>query len=512
MAALAAALLSLSAAAASRSSSQATIPLLRVGLAESDSTLDQTKDDGAVHVTSAALETLQIIDHNGQLRPWLATSVTQPGPAVYVYHLRHGVKFWDGTGLTADDVANSLNYYRAPGSQAAYLYTSVKSITAKDKYTVVVTLKHVDASWKYAVAQYPSEIFEKAFQQAHKADYGKPGTLTMGTGPWIVKSLDPTSGAELDANPHYWGGKPSIQHISIKFFADETSMALAMRAGAIDIAPQVQSAQSFASSSNTKLQSSPSCQAALLGLNVNVAPWNDVHVRRAVAYALDRNGILKVYGAPAQANSTLIPPQMLKPIASQAQIDKLLKSINLYPHSIAKAKAELAQSKYPNGFTGSLEESQFGSVIQVSQAIAGQLAPIGIKLSVQTVSSGKWLADITTPPRDKYGAVFTPSGCNSPDPSFYAFLLGKKNLAAGGFNIANYDPPGLDAQITAGTATTSNAKRFAIYSALLKRLSNDVPYVPLLVQDGNLGTNGKVKWPTFDANWYNRVWALEIKP
>jgi peptide/nickel transport system substrate-binding protein len=326
-----------------------------------------------------------------------------------------------------------------------------------------------------------------------------------------VKSLDPTSGAELDANPHYWGGKANIQQISIKFFSDETSMALALRSGAIDMAPQVQGAQAFASSSNTRLQSAPSCQAAFLGMNVKVAPWSDVHVRRAVAYALDRTGILKAYGAPAQANYTLIPPQMLKPIATQAQIARLLKSLNLYPHSLAKAKAELAKSKYPNGFSGSLEETAFGSVIQVSQAIAGQLAPLGIKLTVQTVPESKWLADITTPPRAKYGAVFTPSGCNSPDPSFYAFVLGKKNLAAGGFNVANYDPPGLDAQITAGTATTSNAKRFAVYSSLLKRLASDVPYVPILVQDGNLGTNGKYRWSTFDANWYNRVWPLEIK-
>ena len=507
-----AALLSLSTATAGSSATRAAIPLLRAGLAESISTLDVAKSGTAEHVTSLSLEQLFQIGPTGKLVPWLATGFSQPGPTVYVYHIRQGVRFWDGTELTADDVANSLNYYRFPGSLAGRIYTSVKSITAPSKFTVVVTLRHVDASWNYALSQYPSEIFEKNFQQKHKLTFGQPGTLTMGTGPWIIKSLDPTSGAELDANPNYWGGKVNIQHISIKFFADETSMALAMRAGAIDIVPQVHSAQSFAASSNTTLQSSPSCQEAFLAMNVNVAPWNDVHVRRAVAYAIDRTGIQNVYGAPTRPNYTLIPPQMLKPIASQAQINHLLKSINLYPHSIAKAKQELAQSQYPNGFTGSLVEPQFGVFIQVSQAIAGQLAAIGIRLTVQAVSLGDWAKSVTTPPRANYGADFFPSGCNSPDPSYYTFILGTKQLAAGGLNIANYAPPGLDAQIDSGTATTSDAKRFAIYSALLKRLSNDVPYVPLLTQDGNLGTTGKFKWPTFDANWYNRVWALEIKP
>ena len=77
---------------------------------------------------------------------------------------------------------------------------------------------------------YNAEIFEAKFAEDHKGTFGKPGTLVMGTGPWIVDSLDPTTGAEFSANPHWWGGKVPIQHISYKIFATETSLASAMRA------------------------------------------------------------------------------------------------------------------------------------------------------------------------------------------------------------------------------------------------------------------------------------------
>src|SRR5262249_48199511 len=151
------------------------------------------------------------------VKPWLAQSVTNPGRALYIYHLRHGVKFWDGNELTAADVANALNYYRYPGSQIAYIYQTVKSVTAVNRYTVAVTLKHPDPSWRFLVCEAPAGIFEQRFQQQHRSTFGQPGTLVMGTGPWKIDNLDPTSGADLSANTHWWGGAVPIRHISIKF-------------------------------------------------------------------------------------------------------------------------------------------------------------------------------------------------------------------------------------------------------------------------------------------------------
>ncbi len=310
------------------------IPLFRIGVSPV-STLDQTKADGGD--SQLSLETLLKLSAQGQLEPDLATSWSQINPVTYVYHLRPGVKFWDGA-LTAPDVVYSLNYDRAPGSEAGYAFASVKSVAADGPSTVVVTLKQPDASWQYVPAEIASEIFEMKFAEDHKSSFGEPGTLIMGTGPWEVNSFDPTSGIQLSANPTWWGGKVPIQHISLDFFSSDTSLALAFRAGEIDLDPFVPDPQNFAATSGAKIITAPSCAGAVFSMNTQLAPWDDVHVRRAVAYALNRADIIAANGGYATPKYTLIPTEMLLSIASQPQVNALYGSLPLYQYDVAMAK------------------------------------------------------------------------------------------------------------------------------------------------------------------------------
>jgi peptide/nickel transport system substrate-binding protein len=289
-----------SAEAKSAGTGRGAIPLLRVAMTPISS-LDGSKGTPINNWLAAlGLERLTTVGTDGAVHSWLAQSVTRPGRDVYVYHLRHGVRFWDGDELKAADVANSLNYYRYPGSVSAYNFQSVKSIVATDRYTVVVTLKHPDPGWKYLVCRFEMGIFEKAYQQAHKQSYGQPGTLTMGTGPWKFESLDPTSGAELAANPHWWGGKVPIARISVKFFADENSEALAFRAGEVDVTPEsLANVPGFSAAAHVSVVSAPSNDELDFAMNTQAAPWNDVHVRRAVAYAINRSEIIRANGGGA---------------------------------------------------------------------------------------------------------------------------------------------------------------------------------------------------------------------
>jgi len=185
------------------SGSAAVIPQLTVGTNFSMSTLDPTKASYAGYVNQLALETLLKFGANTTLEPNLATSWQQTSPVTYVYHLRHGVTFWDGDPLTAADVVYTWNRDRTPGSLAALGFGSVKSVAASGTDTVVVTLSHPDASWQYTPAGSNSGIIEAKFAQAHPGTLGNPGVLTMGSGPWVVNSFDPTTGAELSANPHW---------------------------------------------------------------------------------------------------------------------------------------------------------------------------------------------------------------------------------------------------------------------------------------------------------------------
>src|SRR5262249_34025957 len=160
----------------------------------------------------------------------------------------------DGNELTATDVANSLNYERYPTAQSAFLYTSVKNVAAVGRYTVVVTLRRPDPNWRLGGG---GLIFEKKFADEHKGTFGSPGVLLMGTGPWMPISFDPTSGVELAANPHWWGGRVGVKRISVKFFQDQNSMALAFRAGEIDVTMQLPDPRSFAGTAGTTPLTAP---------------------------------------------------------------------------------------------------------------------------------------------------------------------------------------------------------------------------------------------------------------
>jgi peptide/nickel transport system substrate-binding protein len=498
------------AASGSAARSAQTVDQLRVGLPFPISSLDEARFFRGIYVASLGLETLMKIGPDGTVQPHLAQSVKHPNPFVYIYTLRKGVKFWDGNELTADDVANALNYNRYPTSQAAFAFgASVRSIVAADRYNVRVTLKRRDATWEAIPASWAGEIFEKKFGDAHPGTMGSPGVLTMGTGPWKIDSLDPTQGAELSANDKYWGGKPQIQHISIKFFANETSLALAFRAGDIDVYPGVADVQGFASTSGTAVTSYPSCATAQVNMDTNTPPWNDVHLRRAVAYALNRADIIAATGDPGNKPlTTLIPSIQLRTIASQAQVNALLKSLPSYPLSLDQARAELAKSAYPNGLKATINTPLLTIIPAVNQVIVNQLKQIGIDLEIKTMTVAQFLSIINGSDRDALGIYFLTTGCDSPDPGVFP-----KTALAKAKNGSDYHSPEVDALVKSGVSTSDPTKRFAAYSQLLKKLAVDVPFVMMYSRSQNLAISPKFTWQGGLTPWfYSYPWALNIKP
>jgi peptide/nickel transport system substrate-binding protein len=495
-------------AAAPVSTANATIPLLREGLAFDVPSLDEAKSLAASQVTAMSLETLVKFGPQGQLEPDLASSWAQTSPVTYVYHLRHDVRFWDGNPLTSADVVYSLNHYRAAGSAAAFTYLTVKAITATDPYTVTVTLTRPDASWQFVPAEdFQSVIFEMKFALAHKLSLGQPGTLMMGSGPWKIDSYDPTSGAQLSANPHWWGGKVPIQRISFTFYSTETSEALAYRAGEIDMDPNIASAQSFASASGAKLQTVTGCSIGFFGMNVHSAGWDDVHVRRAVAYALNRPDIIAANGGYA----TLTPPQQLRTVASQAQVNTLLGSIPLYPYNLAQARAQMAASAYPHGFTTTIASDTGSSTVpEVTQVIAAELAKIGIRAQIKQMSDQAWTATETGPASQRL-AAFSGGACFNPDPGTYSDWLGNQNAQVGGYNFADYTPSVVDTLLAQGGAAASPGQRFTAYAKLFQQLQTDEPYVGLFVSDTAIALTPKFTLANYNQWFGDTPYALDIK-
>jgi peptide/nickel transport system substrate-binding protein len=488
---------------------------VRIGIPYSVSTLDLTAPSSqGVFVDNLALETLMAIGPSNQLKPWLAQSVSQPNQTTYIYHLRQGVKFWNGATMTADDVAYSLNYERRAGSQYSADYSSVTSVTAVGKSKVVVKLMKPDPGWPFDSAT-ATWVFQKKFQQDHAGTFGQPGTLVMGTGPWIPTSLDPTSSASLKANPHWWGGQVPIQHISEKFLSTESSEALAFRGHAIDVTGAlIGDPQAFASTAATKLITNPSCGSSyFFSMNVKSAPWRDKHVRRAVAYAINRSGLVKANGGYASPVSVFIDPTVLRGNAPKAKADALLKSLPTYPFSLKKARQQMAKSAYPHGFSTTLIAWDAGNLPTLTQALAGELAKIGINAQVNVVSVGDYFNE-TLGAADQRPPVLWWGGCTNPTLSGMDAYLGSKNTAPYSYNLADYTPGAVDSLISAGETAINPAKRFAIYSQLLQRLGTDEPYVPLFISKAAIALSSKFQlkggFNTFGFRT-GRAWLLSLR-
>jgi peptide/nickel transport system substrate-binding protein len=495
------------------SASGGTISQFTVGMDPAPTTLNYAKSNIGYQLGGLALEPLLIAEKSGKLQPWLAQSWKQVNPTTYVYNIRHGVKFSDGDALTASDVAFSLNYYREPGSLDAYNFpTTLKSITATGPDTVTVTLTKPDAAWAVVPAGDALGIFEKKFFEEHKSTFGQPGTNVMGTGPWVFTSFNGTTSAELKANPHYWGGKVNMKKVSVQFFSSETSEALAFRDHEIDLAFPIDN-KAFASTAGVNLTTVPS-YAVQGGFYMNVLqkPWDNVHVRLAVAYALDRSALINAWGGYATPVYQFLSAGLLENIGSPAQVDSVLKSVPTYSYNLAKAKAEMAQSPYPHGVNATVSVESAGSYSNVSQAVAAELARIGIHLKLDVMTVDQQNANLTSGNRLGILASFTYSGSVSRDPGeAFGYSMGKANISAGNWNIMNWAPTPVNNLIDQGLTTTDNAARLRIYGQIDKAYAQQAPFIPLFNEDATMALASGYTWPSFNGYYYDLgPWLLGV--
>lgn len=499
--------------ASSKASAGSVLPLLNAGATQEYSTLDPYKSVGCNALYCALfMEHLLTIGANGKLEPLLASSWQETNPVTYVYHLRHGVRFWDGNEMTSADVVYSIENAMSPGSAPAIYFDAVKSVVAKDRYTVVITLNQPQATFKWQVA-YEAPIFEKAYKLAHPNTFGNPGTLIQATGPWKVDSFDPTRSLELSANPHWWGGKVPIKHISFKLFSDEKSEALALRAGTIDIGFPNTDYDSFKSLSGAKLATFPYNYLFFFSMNTHLAPWSDVHVRRAVAYALNRTDIIDATGGSATAFPAYsdIPALDLDSLGSKSQVASVIDSLPQYRHNLDKAKQELAQSADPHGFSATIEVNSADTIdINATQVIAAELKKIGIDLTLKSVPSDQFFTDLDS---HQQAVFFNSEYAVPPDPGQFASDLFSAASAKPGVynNAANWTSAQTDQLIDQGLDTQSPSQRLGIYKQLLQKSATDEPYVPIFQENVFVATRPGFKLSSYSM-WAGFLpWALDVK-
>ncbi len=394
------------------------------------------------------------------LVPNLATSWKAVTPTKYVYTVRRGVKFSDGNVMTAKDVAYSIGVQQNPktASLEGNFFENIKSVHgAGDKVTVV--LSKPDALWQYIPAHEAGYVYEAKSLSAHPAGYGTPSALPIGTGPYKVQEYVANSHVTLVRNPYYWGKKPYYDKIIFDFIPDPQTRFLAMRSGQIDGTFDVPGGdlQTWRSAPNVHLTTfaADGFYGLTLDMDQTNPPYNNVHVRKAIAYAVDRAGINNaVYGNTATVANALNDPTTIVGILSAAEVKKSYAAIPSYSFSVAKAKAELAQSPVPNGFTTTLNvPAPCASCVAIAQALQGMLKNIGITLNLNMMPG---------PARFQYILAHGPNlaiqqignTADVPNPIELPWLYYKSDQAAkGGNNSSNYRNAAVDKIIAQGLQT-----------------------------------------------------------
>ena len=330
-------------------------------------------------------------DNVGTLEPSLATKWAPSADGkTYTFTLRKGVKFHDGSTMTADDVVYTFKQLADPKNSSNALSTfngvlSEAGIRKVDDHTVAFHLEAANGNFPFVVSSdnYNAIIVPKG------TDYDKWQKTFVGTGPFILKSYTQNQGATFAPNPDYWGAKPFLAGTSFTFYQSQQPAIVALQGGQVDgiVEFVAQGAQAILGSSKYKIINQKSSLHRELSMRCDQKPFNDPRVREAMALTLNRPDMVKAlldgYGqvgndspfAPVFKSTDMSVPQRVQ--------------------NIAKAKSLLAAAGHPKGFSATLYTEQYEEIPELAQVIKQQASAAGIDINLKVETQDSYYGKAT---------------------------------------------------------------------------------------------------------------------
>ncbi len=448
--------------------------ILRVQLPSSLNSVDpafeiSAGDEGKVSilVSNALLRYAEGKDF--KLKPDLATSWTvSEGGKVYTFKLREKVKWHKGYGeFTAEDVKYSYERIMNPETRSpnAGSFRGVEKIDVVDKYTVRFILKAPSAIFPHNVATFKGGfLLSKAAGEKLGAEVGKK---LIGTGPFMLEKAVLDQEIVLRRHDEFFGEKPRLETITFKVVREPGTANLAFEREQLDIIDINEKESVLRYHNNPKykfLVSDASTGLYLITFNTKKKPFDDVKVRKAFQYAIDKKAISDaVYGARGRTIDTVVPPGV------PGFTDDVMK----YPHDVDKAKKLLEEAGHPKGFRAKLTvpttNEREGVIIQ------SQLAKIGVTLDLQMIDRPTWFKSLAGTDHDiLFNAHFRPPLADA----FLFISYHSANAAPKGVNCAFYDRA--DDLIDRARVTFDEKEQAKLYAEALRRIADDSPAIPLV--------------------------------
>jgi peptide/nickel transport system substrate-binding protein len=431
------------------------------------------------------------LDSRGELYPELAVAeptlanggISRDGLTI-TYHLRRGVKWQDGAPFDAGDVIYTWQQMMNPRNDVVSRvgYDVIARIDRRDAYTIAVRLKHRFAPFVntfFAPANHTNVILPRhllaRYPDINHAEYNH---LPVGTGPFRVASYDPGGGVVLVANDAYWRGPPKLRRVEFHFVPSDTTMLTMLQSHDADFYYRASEAlaPSLRGIPGTRLILTPYDRFTDVGFNASVPGLDDVRVRRALAYAIDRRTLIdKVMHGMAVPGDT-----------NHASFSwSHASDVKTYPYDPKKAAAMLAAAGWPPGklhltlvsFTGSSTVSATEALLQAMWGKAG------VEVTIKNAPSGQLYATLGAGGIEQSGKfdAIVENWENGGDPDD-SVLLACDMKPPAGWNVYHFCSPELDAAERTALTSYDRAIRAAAYRRIQAILAEQLPFYVLWYQ------------------------------
>ena len=447
--------------AAETQKSRADTNELVVGIAQDlDDSLDphKTVKAGTREVMFNVFEGLMKPTPDGDLTPAIAEKYeVSEDRRTYTFHLREGVQFHNGETVTAEDVVYSIQRCAAAtetGIVQVEAFSVIQSIETPDDKTVAITISE------------PSNEFISYMTTAVlPADYDKQDTDPVGTGPFKFVSRTAQDSVVLEKFDGYWGTPAQLDKVTLKIMENADSLMMSLQSGAIDLCAHLTSTQVAQLEKDFNVAEGTMNLVQAMYLNNAVAPFDDVRVRQALCYAVDKQEIIDLafdgYGSPI--GSSMYP-------AFGKYFDDSL--INYYTKDVEKAKALLAEAGYPDGFDMTITvPSNYKPHMDTAEVLVQQLAEIGVKATIQPIEWESWVSDVYA------GRQFQSTVVGVDASTMTARALLERFTSDYGKNFINYNNAEYDALFQQTLTAYDDAEQTAIYKQMLANLTENAANV-----------------------------------
>jgi peptide/nickel transport system substrate-binding protein len=398
----------------------------------------------------------------GAIVPDLAESWELASDTTWRFHLRHGVKFQDGSVFSGDDVKYTLDHALDPKSAYGLIgrISAITHVTVVDPYTVDISTAKPFPTLVVALA----DIVIEPKLYAEKVGPEGQRRHPVGTGPFAFKSYIPGDRLELVANENYWRGKPAIDNIVFRNIPEASTRVSSLLSGETQIVEEVpvDFIDQVEKNAKLKIDAVSTSVGLILTYDVTKPPFDNPKVREALDLAVDkeliRKEILKGKGEVLQGQLLTSNTLGFNP------------AIKARPYDPEKAKQLLSEAGYPQGFTTSIStmSGRYLSDVDIANAVSGMLNEVGVKVNINVMESGIFLKNLGSPARD-LGPIYMIG--------WYSF--GDADFAMTWFTQANkrtaWTSPEFDRLFTAARSTNDVEARKASYARMAEIMHAENP-------------------------------------